>query len=107
MVKSLHFCTPKLLEFIKNPENKRFHTFRTGWSPELYPNDIIDCSERDDCKNDTFLCKGIIEDVSPLRLLQIDDMYKFEGMFPDEEISRYNRKFNKWHWFFQITILKV
>lgn len=50
--------------------------------------------------------KGRILGVSAMLLMQCMDEYRFKGMFPEEEIKKYNKKFHKDHWFFQIKIGK-
>ena len=102
----MHFCTPRLLRHIKDPITNTFKTFRTGWIPNIYPGDIININERNDKKEDTFICQALVTSVSAIRYCAILDMHKSLNMFPGEEIARYNKKFHKDHWFLIITLKK-
>ncbi len=108
MTKNLHFCTPELLKIIKSDEKKVFYTFRTGFVPGVYEGDIVNLNKFVKDGNDEFIRKGLVQSVSPLRLMQVKDMYKSERLKTciDEELKRYNRKFHNDHWFFMITIRK-
>jgi hypothetical protein len=106
MVKNLHFCTPELLKVIKNSKLKMFYTYRTGFVPNLYPGDLVNLNERDEKGMDTYIKKGVIKSVEPIRLLNIHKSYGFQTPISEEEIKRYKRKFHKMHWFFSICILK-
>ena len=43
-MKKLHFCTTKMLKYIKN--HYVFISYRTGFVPNIYENDIIKIVER-------------------------------------------------------------
>lgn len=105
-MKNLHFCTPELLKIIKNPKIKLFYTYRTGFVPNLYPGDIINLNERSDAGEDSYITKGVIKSVQPIRLLNIHESFKFTTPVSEEELKRYKRKFHKMHWFFSIAIMK-
>lgn len=103
-MKNLHFCTPELLRIIKDKKIKVFHTYRTGFVPNLYPGDIINLNERDDEGNDTYIKEGVVKSVAAVRVLNIHEGHIKEAY--KEEIDRYRRKFHKMHYFFAIQILK-
>ena len=105
-MKNLHFCTPELLKVIKNTKIKQFYTYRTGFVPNLYPGDIINLNERDDEGNDSYITRGVIKSVEPIRLLNVHESIGFDTPVGEEELKRYKRKFHKMHWFFSICIMK-
>lgn len=106
MVKNLHFCTPELLKIIKNTKIKMFYTYRTGFVPSVYPGDIVHLNERSDLGEDTFITRGVIKSVEPIRLLNIHESIGFTTPVSEQELKRYKREFHKMHWFFSICIMK-
>lgn len=104
-MKSLHFCTPTLVKFIKN-HNHTLGTIRTGFIPNVYPGDIVKANWRryeeewnyksKQIKPDTFLCYIKIQSVTPKLYRQLDQMWHHE------ELTRYHRKFHRETWFFLI-----
>ncbi len=105
-MKNLHFCTPKLLEIVRDPTVKIFTTIRTGFTPSVYAGDVVNLNQFIKRGKDKFICKGFIDDVTALRRSQLSDIYKPKHSAIEEELARYNRKFHKDHWFFDITIRK-
>ena len=93
-LKSFHFCTEKLLEKI-NTGDGYILTIRTGWTPSIYPNDIINL--KDNTKDGKIIRTGKVVSIIPIKFKNIDTSCK-------EEILRYNRKFNPEHFFFKIII---
>jgi len=107
-MKSIHLCIPEMLEYIKKPEVKIFFTYRTGFVPYIYEDDIVRILERTD-KKDIFLFNAKCLGVSTLLLIQMRDMFKgtLHKHFIEEEIAKYNRTFHKNHWFFQLKFEKI
>ncbi|MGQ4874518.1 MAG: hypothetical protein ACP6IY_10655 [Promethearchaeia archaeon] len=114
-MKSLHFCTPNMLNLIKNCKvGSIIKTIRTGFVPNIYEGDIILLKERRDNKSkDIILGKGKVLGVYPYTYMRLKEKYKLkEGNWTFdkyanciiEEIKKYKRKFNPWHYFFEITI---
>lgn len=80
--------------------------------PNLYPGDIILLNER--CQDgDNLLCKGKILDVYAYRFCELKEKYCLD--YPNwsldnlknciiEEIEKYKRRFNNFHYFFEIII---
>jgi len=95
-MKSLHFCTPKLLQYIKT--HSKFTTIRTGWIPTIYPRDVIALKDR--TQDDVIMCEAEVIAVQPVIFKELD----LNDPLIKEEIQRYNRAFNKNHYFFKITL---
>ena len=94
-MKSLHFCTERLLESIY--KNKRFIiTLRTGWVPTIYPGDVINIKDKN--LDNKIICTGTVKGVHPLRYRYVNKIKH------SEELLKYKRKFNLEHWFFEIRI---
>ena len=99
-MKSLHFCTPNKLTEIQN--NVKFETYRTGFIPGMYPGDLIKINKRTTKKaphDDKQICLAHVFEIVPT-------MFRDLPMESREEIERYNRRFNQYHWFFKITLIK-
>ncbi len=47
-----------------------------------------------------------MQSISPIRRSQLNDMFKPRNGAIEEELKRYNRKFNWNHWFFAIEVRK-
>ena len=107
-MKSLHFCTPWKLDFIKMlPDKGLFHTIRTGWIPSLYQGDIIQINERIIKGHDIPICKAKITHVEPCMYKDLWSQFPNEKEEMEEEIRRYGRKFHKNHYFFRIILRKI
>jgi len=100
-MKSLHFCTPKKLRQVK--KNKKFESIRIGWTPDLYPGDVIKIKERLTKKSphkDIFLKNAKVVSVKPILFRNLDKTKHAE------EIKRYNRKINPDKWVFLLKFDK-
>lgn len=110
-VKSLHFCTPKLVAFIKEiPIGGIFYSFRTGWITTIFPGDIIRCNERDDQKNETLLTYAFTIKAAPIHYNKLTADYYGGGSLWEmarEEITRYGRTFHPLHIFIQLGFQKL
>ncbi|MHA1897418.1 MAG: hypothetical protein ACTSU2_08505 [Promethearchaeota archaeon] len=103
-MKSMHFCTEKMLDHIYNmKKGDIFSSIRTGWIPGYYINDIIRITRRF-VKNekDPLITEAKVIGVEPLKFKEIE-----RNEFTEEEINIYHRKFNPEHYFFKITFQKI
>lgn len=97
IVKNMHFCTKGLLtQIYEGQPGNIIETYRTGWTPGIYSNDIINLNENNPNGKDFFICKGEVLSIIPIQFKNIPT-----GC---EEIKRYKRKFHPDHWFFNIGI---
>lgn len=106
-MKSLHFCTPKLVQFIRESEvGENIFTFRTGWTPNIYQRDIIACYERRE-----ELSRNVLRANRPsLNYLRTNDLFLHGGILYEmacEEVARYHRVFHHDHPFYQICLKKL
>jgi hypothetical protein len=97
-MKSLHFCTPLLLQKIRTSET--WNSYRTGFMPEIYEGDVIKINERNGV--DSLLCHARVTEVLPIRY---GDIFRFPII--EEEIARYNKQFPKCRWFFKFSFQKI
>jgi len=102
-MKSLHFCTKRLIRQIKYEKNDKYHfikTYRTGYIPTFLPGEIIKLNERRN-KKDSFLKQGIVIAIIPIQ-------YRDIGIYGKMEIldTYKKRKFKPLYWFFEIIIKK-
>lgn len=103
-MKSIHFCTKKKLEELKKLElDEIFSTLRTWWIPNIYMDDIVKINERID-KKDTLLFHG---KVILVKFEKYGNLLRHINDIDKEEISKYNRKFNVQHYFYQIFLTKI
>ena len=103
-MKNMHFCTKELLtQIYEGQPGNTIETYRTGWTPGVYSNDIINLNENNPDGKDFFICKGKVIYVLPL---QFKEFAKFPSIHGKGlvEIKRYKRKFHPDHWFFNIII---
>jgi len=101
-MKSIHFCTPKKLKQVKS--KNKFDSIRIGWTPDLYPGDIIKIKERKTKKaphNDIEISNAKVLSVKPILFRNLDKTKHAE------EIKRYNRKFNPDKWVFLLKFEKT
>ena len=103
-MKSIHFCTPLLLESLKKLEDGGlFSTIRTGWITHLYPGDTVKINHRYPSGID-FLFHAQVEDVF---FLKFTKLMETASLYDQEEINRYGRKFHDDHYFFKIIFRKL
>jgi len=98
-MKSLHFCTPKLLQYIKT--HSKFTTIRTGFVPNIYAGDIINIIDK--TQNNKIICCAKVLFVRPASFIQLDEF----DLLVAEEIGRYKRNFHPEHYFFIIRLEKT
>lgn len=100
-MKSLHFCTPKMLakiESLRTETYKTLTTIRTGWIPQLYKEDIINLIN--------FHTKDVIATAKVLSVTPIQVQFlDLEDELIWEELERYNKKFHPEQYFFKILLL--
>jgi len=104
-MKSMHFCTPKLVKAILDPMSFTNISIRTGWILGVFKGDLVKANWRRyetewDYKtphHDEFIGLIKIQSVSPVYFREICKMQYAE------EIERYNRKFHPYQWFFYIA----
>ena len=102
--KNLHFCTKEQIRRIKYNKNNKYvyiRTYRTGYVPSIYSNDIINLNERDTNKHDKLLKQGLVIAVVPIQYKDIRSLGKHEILE-----SYKGRQFKPEHWFFEIIIRK-
>ena len=104
-MKSIHFCTPLLLESLKKLEDGGlFSTIRTGWITHLYPGDTVKINQFQKDTDDLFLFHAQVEDVF---FLKFTKLMETASLYDQEEINRYGRKFHDDHYFFKIIFRKL
>ena len=103
-MKNLHFCKYILLVVNEAQDGNVFSTYRTGFVPGVYTDEIVNLNERIGKKENKFLCKGKIQYVLPLQYKEFEK-YSFhsEGLKELKE-SYKGRKFHPDQWFFEISI---
>ena len=107
-MKSLHFCTPLMVQHLLDPVILDMETIRTGWVPSCYKGDIIQAKWR---KYEAPFNYSTPSHDEPLMLIEITGVTPMqfkELTHPNyqEEINRYQRKFHPEQWFFVIQFRK-
>jgi len=101
-LKSLHFCTKNLLtQIYEGQPGNIIETYRTGYVPNIYLEDIINLKDR--LNNDKIICKGLIVWVWPLQYKELSE-FSWHNKGLEELDQTYKRKFHDKHWVFDIGI---